>query len=52
MKFVSLEKSRAGWQPDDAPKKRPEKATPKTPTSPVASTNPDDGVSVSKHEED
>ena len=48
--YVSLAKSRAGWQPDESPKK---KATPKTSTVPVASnTNPDDGLSVSKHEED
>lgn len=52
MEYVSLAKSRAGWQPD-APKKRAKKPTPETSTDPVASnTNPDDGLSVSKHEED
>ena len=48
--YVSLAKSRAGWQPDDAPKKKADKA-PETSADPATSkTNPDDGASVSKPE--
>ena len=47
--YVSLAKSRAGWQPDDPPKK---KATPKTSADPAANnTNPDGGSPASKPEE-
>lgn len=62
MKYVSLAKSRAGWQPEqpEQPKqpKKPKKSaeskpSPKTSVDTAASnTNPDDGLSVSKHEED
>jgi len=52
MKYVSLEKSRAGWQPDDEPKKSAaEKPASKTSADPATSTtNPDGGTSVSKPE--
>ena len=52
MKYVSLAKSRAGWQPDDESKKKSaEKPAPKTSADPATSnTNPDGGTSVSKPE--
>lgn len=52
MKYVSIAQSRAGSK--ETPKKRPApKRSPNTSADPATSTTqPDDGLSVSKHEED
>lgn len=50
MEYVSIEKSRSGWQPGDSPNTANE-PTPATSTDPVAKTN-NGGKSVSKSEED
>lgn len=52
MTYVSLEKSRAGWQPDEE-KPRDKKSRPQTPADSAANKNiqPDGGSSASNPEE-